>query len=230
MAVRLLFKQLNILKNKNCRLLCTGTCSTLSSNKNNIDNDKNWKEELLKTMKIYPDFINKDEEESLFQEVEPYMKKLRYEFDHWDDAIHGYRETERSKWNDVNKIIIDRVRQMAFPPGMPQLRYVHVLDLSAEGIIKPHVDSVRFCGDVIAGISLLSDCVMRLTKVGDEIKCREDFFLPQRSLYIMSGVARQVYNHEVLGPNDSIYQGKKIKKDRRISIICRSEPDTQQSS
>lgn len=48
--------------------------------------------------------------------------------------------------------------------------------------------------------------------------------------FFNSGVARQVYNHEVLGPNDSIYQGKNIKKDRRISIICRSEPDIQQSS
>lgn len=86
MATGSLCKQLNILKNRNCRLLCTKTCSTLLSNKNNIENDKNWKQELLKTMKIYPDFINKDEEESLFQEVEPYMKKLRYEFDHWDDV------------------------------------------------------------------------------------------------------------------------------------------------
>lgn len=32
---------------------------------------------------------------------------------------------------------------MAFPPGMPELGLVHVLDLAAEGKIKPHVDSVR---------------------------------------------------------------------------------------
>lgn len=44
---------------------------------------------------------------------------------------------------------------------------------------------LQFCGDVIAGISLLSDCVMRMTLVGNEQNCREDFFLPRRSLYIM---------------------------------------------
>lgn len=39
--------------------------------------------------------------------------------------------------------VINRIRQKAFPPGMPQLSLVHVLDLTAEGWIKPHVDSIR---------------------------------------------------------------------------------------
>lgn len=64
-------------------------------------------------------------------------------YDFLIQAIHGYRETERSKWNEENSRIIDKVRKKAFPPGTPQLAYVHVLDLTAEGWIKPHVDSVR---------------------------------------------------------------------------------------
>ncbi|XP_043272577.1 alpha-ketoglutarate-dependent dioxygenase alkB homolog 7, mitochondrial isoform X2 [Venturia canescens] len=140
-------------------------------------------------------------------------------------AIHGYRETERGKWNEENSKIIERVRAKAFPPGTPQLGLVHVLDLAEEGVIKPHVDSVRFCGDVIAGISLLSDCVMRLTLVGKEKEIAQDFFLPRRSLYIMSGVARQKYNHEILDNENSVYNGKKVIKGRRISVICRSEPE-----
>lgn len=43
----------------------------------------------------------------------------------------------------------------------------------------------QFCGDVIAGLSLLSDSVMRLTMVSHEQDYREDFLLPRRSLYIM---------------------------------------------
>ncbi|XP_015124670.1 alpha-ketoglutarate-dependent dioxygenase alkB homolog 7, mitochondrial [Diachasma alloeum] len=199
--------------------LTTSALDKIETNENT-----KWREELLSTMRIFPEFITPQEEERLFNEVEPYMKRLRYEFSHWDDAIHGYRETERANWNDENTKIIDRVRKLAFPPGMPQLGLVHVLDLAPEGRIKPHVDSVRFCGDVIAGISLLTDCIMRLTLVGNEKDYREDFLLPRRSLYIMSGVARQKYNHEVLGPEESMYQGEKIIKGRRISIICRSEP------
>jgi hypothetical protein len=58
-------------------------------------------------------------------------------------AIHGYRETERLHWNSQNAGILQRVRDVAFPPGTPQLSLVHVLDLAEDGVIKPHIDSVR---------------------------------------------------------------------------------------
>jgi len=35
---------------------------------------------------VYEDFISEDEERSLFDEVEPYLKRLKYEHDHWDDV------------------------------------------------------------------------------------------------------------------------------------------------
>lgn len=37
-------------------------------------------------MKLLPNFITEEEEQKLFEEVEPYMKRLRYEYDHWDDV------------------------------------------------------------------------------------------------------------------------------------------------
>lgn len=37
-------------------------------------------------MKVLPDFITDVEETQLFEEVEPYMKRMRYEYDHWDDV------------------------------------------------------------------------------------------------------------------------------------------------
>lgn len=58
-------------------------------------------------------------------------------------AIHGYRETERLHWNPQNTGILQRVHDVAFPPGTPQLSLVHVLDLAEDGVIKPHIDSVR---------------------------------------------------------------------------------------
>ncbi|KAI4502270.1 hypothetical protein M0802_002952 [Mischocyttarus mexicanus] len=194
-------------------------------NKTDKSNTASWKDALSMTMKVYPDFIVEEEEISLMEEIDLYMKRLRYEFTHWDNAIHGYRETERKQWNEQNIKVINRIRKKAFPPGMPQLSLVHVLDLTADGWIKPHVDSIRFCGDIIAGLSLLSDSVMRLTMVGHEQECREDFLLPRRSLYIMSGVARQKYNHEILKSEESYFQGHRISRSRRVSIICRSEVD-----
>ncbi|XP_034481813.1 alpha-ketoglutarate-dependent dioxygenase alkB homolog 7, mitochondrial isoform X1 [Drosophila innubila] len=117
-------------------------------------------------MRIIPDFISETEEKQLHEEIEPYMSRLRYEFDHWDDAIHGFRETERKKWYPTNRDVLERVRQVAFEGAI--MPYVHVLDLAADGVIKPHVDSTRYCGNTISGISLLSDSVMRLVRADAE--------------------------------------------------------------
>lgn len=69
--------------------------------------------------------------------------KLTEKYEHFVQAIHGYRETERLHWNPQNTSILQRVRDIAFPPGTPQLSLVHVLDLAEDGVIKPHIDSVR---------------------------------------------------------------------------------------
>ncbi len=67
-------------------------------------------------------------------------------------AIHGYRESERTEWNTENKKILDRVKQFAFdsfqnqalkdePSHSSILSHVHILDLHKDGFIKPHVSS-----------------------------------------------------------------------------------------
>ncbi|XP_048255619.1 alpha-ketoglutarate-dependent dioxygenase alkB homolog 7, mitochondrial-like [Haliotis rufescens] len=178
---------------------------------------------LARDMIIHEDFLSAEEEKSLLDEVEPYMKRLRYEHDHWDDAIHGYRETERRKWNERNMTILQRVKDLAFPPGTPQLAYIHILDISKEGYIKPHVDAVRFCGNTIAGLNLLSSAVMKLVHEKDKDRFAS-ILLRQRSLYIMKDSARYDYTHEVLPESQSRFRGQVIPRDRRMSIICRNEP------
>lgn len=37
-------------------------------------------------MQVLPDFISEHEEASLLAELEPVLKKMRYEFDHWDNV------------------------------------------------------------------------------------------------------------------------------------------------
>ncbi|XP_073510437.1 alpha-ketoglutarate-dependent dioxygenase alkB homolog 7, mitochondrial isoform X2 [Phyllobates terribilis] len=172
---------------------------------------------------LQPDFITAEEEAALCRELEPVLRKKRYESGHWDDAIHGFREVERLHWSPDSSAVIQRVRDKAFPPGENQLSLVHVLDLQKDGYIKPHVDSVKFCGSTIAGICLLSSSVMRLVSVenGEE---RVDLLLPRRCLYIMSGVARFKFTHEILRGEESFFNGVPVPRDRRISIICRNLP------
>ena len=77
------------------------------------------------------------------KEVEPHLRRLVYEKNHWDEAIIKFRETERKNWNIANTKLIDHLRSTGFHPEDRQLPYVHVLDLAEDGHIKPHIDSTR---------------------------------------------------------------------------------------
>ncbi len=99
-----------------------------------------------------------------------------------------------------------------------------MLDLSADGHIKPHVDSARFCGDVVAVLSLLSDAVARFSLDQDRDGVRVDLLLPRRSLYIMSDESRYDFAHEIL-PNGHKSTSIKVVRGRRVSVICRCQPD-----
>ena len=70
------------------------------------------------------------------------MGKL--EFLNTIQAIVGFRETERKNWNFLNTVTIDRMRETGFASSETRLLpYIHVLDLSEDGYIKPHIDSSR---------------------------------------------------------------------------------------
>ncbi|XP_011504813.1 PREDICTED: alpha-ketoglutarate-dependent dioxygenase alkB homolog 7, mitochondrial [Ceratosolen solmsi marchali] len=224
MIIKILQSKLKLIKEPLVLLKqCSSNVNKIAVN-DSIDNFKDWKKNLHSTLTVYENYLTIEEEKSLLNEVDPYLQNLKYETSHWDDMIHGYRETEYCKWNEDNLKIINKIKEKAFPSDMEQLKLVHVLDLAEDGWIKPHVDSIKFCGEIIATVSLLSDCVMRFTYVGHEEDYWDDFFIPRRSLYIMKGVARYKYNHEILCKKESVYNGNIIDKTRRISVICRSKP------
>lgn len=200
------------------------------------------KQKFLNDFKIIENFITPEEESSLIQEIEPYLKRMRYERDHWDDAIQGFRETERKQWFPSNRDIINKIIKQSFP-NSKLLPHVHVLDLEASGVIKPHVDSVRFCGNTISGISLLSDSIMKLVQsLEDPYEASSDYraqpknenvdlysckvLVKRRSLYIMSDSSRYNFTHEILKNEESFINGTPVIKGRRISIICRNEPES----
>uniref|UniRef100_A0A2K5WQZ7 Alpha-ketoglutarate-dependent dioxygenase alkB homolog 7, mitochondrial n=1 Tax=Macaca fascicularis TaxID=9541 RepID=A0A2K5WQZ7_MACFA len=139
-------------------------------------------------------------------------------------AIHGFRETEKSRWSEASRAILQRVQAAAFGPGQTLLSSVHVLDLEARGYIKPHVDSIKFCGATIAGLSLLSPSVMRLVHTQHPGEWLE-LLLEPGSLYILRGSARYDFSHEILRDEESFFGERRIPRGRRISVICRSLPE-----
>ena len=109
------------------------TCSNLTINHTEYNPiEAKWNVDILNNLqisfKIIPDFINEEEELSLVKEVEPHLKRLVYEKDHWDEAIIGFRETEKKHWNKMNEKLIEKLRLTAFKPDVKHLPYVHVLD------------------------------------------------------------------------------------------------------
>lgn len=101
---------------------------------------------VLSGARVLPDFVTPEEESTIMGELEPQLKKLRYEFEHWDGAIQGYRETEREQLGPgAASSVVERLREVARVSGggaglLPRL---HVLDLAPTGQIAPHIDAVR---------------------------------------------------------------------------------------
>lgn len=66
----------------------------------NLVDITSWNEEqepelrraVLADMQVYPDFITEKEENALLQELEPVLRRMRYEFDHWDNVSIQYQE------------------------------------------------------------------------------------------------------------------------------------------
>ena len=182
-------------------------------------------EKFAQSFLIYDNFITEQEEENFMSEIEPHLKRQIYEKDHWDDAIQGFRETERKNFNKNNSPVIDRLRKISFPSSGKEsqvLPYTHVLDLADFGFIKPHIDSSRFCGSTVAVLSLLSPCVARF-RLDTNKDTMVDAFIDRRSLYVMKGFSRYDCTHEILKQEDSLFNSEVINKSRRVSIICRNE-------
>ncbi|CAJ0586677.1 unnamed protein product, partial [Mesorhabditis spiculigera] len=215
---------LRFLRYSSTNALAQGSLSSLLHFHNAEKWPKYMKELIDKNVTVTRDFITPDEESELLREIEPHMKRLRYEKSHWDDAIHLYREREQRKWSPQNENVIRRIRESSFPADTQHLTYVHILDLHKDGVIKPHIDSIRYCGDVITGVSLLSDCVMRLRHKDDKSVKVVDLLLERRSLYRLGDLGRYDFTHEILEEEDSEFNGVKVPRDRRISLICRDLP------
>jgi alkylated DNA repair protein alkB homolog 7 len=160
------------------------------------------------------------------------LYRRRYEKGHWDSVIVKYKETELlCGENDLNvRQLQDLIQSNHTLQG--DWMVSHAIDLHEHGELNAHVDSVRFSGNLVAGVSLLSASIMRLVPAdadGNKMEAGEahciDLLLPPRSLYVLSGMSRFLYTHELL-PSGSPFAGNDggdhvVRRRRRISVIFR---------
>jgi len=103
----------------------------------------------------------------------------RYETGHWDAVIVKYKESElfdESSLSETSRNVLAKVRRQLSARHLSvgrmddEVRWLpcHVIDLHADGELNGHVDSVRFSGDLVSGLSLLSSSIMRLRPATEE--------------------------------------------------------------
>lgn len=200
---------------------------------------------------IIPEVITPAQEKTLVRELEPVLKRRRYERDHWDQVIVGFKEVERPFWSDPeNEATVANIRRRiqalvrdnatAMPAEEADLPWLppHVIDLAADGFITPHVDSIKFSGGLVCGLSLLSPAVMTLTPESDldtdddggpgpaggaalppgegkEESSVARLFLPPRSLYVLSGNARYHFAHSIEGDLSGVDDAAGIEQEAK---------------
>lgn len=176
--------------------------------------------------------------------------------------IVKYKETElfdeASFLSETSQQVFDRVRKQLLAKhfseeqrGKVKWLPCHAIDYHKDGALNAHVDSVRYSGEVVSGLSLLSNSIMRLRPAPDdddgdghedeatdgsytrkmakqpqderELKERGyvDLFLPPLSLYVLSGVSRYNYTHEMLPSGATFCKHAAVERDHRLSVIFR---------
>jgi alkylated DNA repair protein alkB family protein 7 len=221
---------------------------------------------------VFPNIISEGDADVIISEIEPRVSGKRYQRGHWDAVITGYREVEMfelenvetnedspatSKTTDVLKYIRQHLYATCFAhsssPAFTRWLPCHAIDLKSDGKLTAHVDSVRFSGEIVAGLSMLSSSIMRLRPSKEDVGSHNkqegaleeeintgtskntsnsevglvDVYLPPNSLYILRGIARYGYSHELL-PSASTFQYQNgvekecvVTRERRISVIFR---------
>jgi alkylated DNA repair dioxygenase AlkB len=153
----------------------------------------------------YPDFLREEEEAVLYEEISKLdLRNLDY---HGYTALrrvisfgydYDYGKNELKKGNDIPPafhFLIEKVAEHLFMAGN-EFSELLVTEYPPGAVINWHRDAPQF--GLIAGISLLSDCIFRLRPYEKAKQTRTSvlsFPVERRSLYVMKGAARWEWQH-----------------------------------
>lgn len=141
---------------------------------------------------IVENYITEAEEDSLLEKIDAEMNRERTPI-----LRYGWNYNPADRWTQdipdwIAKVPFDSISVHEYAPGRG---------------IPPHIDSLAF-GPEIKVLSLLGDSFLLMNR-GDQ---QEAFSIPRRSLYTMTGEARNIYNHSI-----------EPVKTRRFSIVYRTK-------
>lgn len=162
-----------------------------------------------------PDFISVDEERELlaaindielqtfvFQGFEAKRKFASFGFD------YSFSQRKLNRGKDIPEHFMGLIKKVTSHLHMPHSSVAEllVLEYPPGAVINWHRDAPPF--DIIAGVSLLTDCVFRLRpqeKPKQSRKAVISFPVQRRSLYVMQGSARSEWQHSTAPVTDLRY-------------------------
>ncbi|CAG8546932.1 6056_t:CDS:2 [Paraglomus brasilianum] len=192
-------------------------------------------------LRVIENFITPEEESELISEIDnrewggngiPPNPEMKRRTQHY-----GYEFSYRHRnaryiglLPSMFSFLLSRLVSEGIVPSPPDMCTVNEYNLK-QGIM-PHRDASLF-GPTILSLSLLSPCLMRFEKEGeDEIKVllpiRNELsffeFLPlaQRSLLVMTNSSRFDYKHSISKDEIEYLGDQKIVRGRRVSLTFRS--------
>ena len=172
-----------------------------------------------------PDFINRDEEQTLIAMIDQqsWLTDLKRRVQHYG---YKYDYKARTVTHDAyigalpNWVvpIAKRLQEQNIFKTIPDQAIVNEYE-PGQGI-SAHVDCVPCFGDVIASLTLGSGATMQFQNTKD--KHREELYLQERSLVVLSSVARYEWTHAIPARKSDNIDGFKTTRNRRLSLTFRT--------
>ena len=180
--------------------------------------------DLPSSLRYLPDFISGEETDYLVHKIDAqsWRNDLQRRVQHY-----GYRydyKARQAREEDYLgplppflQVLAERLTHDGHFGSVPDQVIVNEY-MPGQGI-SAHVDCRPCFGDVIASLSLLSSCIMRLEN--RKVSQKVDLTLEPGSLLVLSGDARHVWTHAIPARKCDIVNGQKQPRSRRLSLTFR---------
>lgn len=167
----------------------------------------------MDTLTIVEDYLSKNEEKELLEYIysQPWSKVLSRRVQHYGYEYSYFPPYGVKKTKEIPKLFLNYINKIN-----PKFNQVIVNEyLPGQGIGK-HTDHKLFFNDMICSLSLGSPTI--IFRKGEN---REEIFLKNKSLLIMSGESRWKWTHEIPQRKGDAINGNYIERQTRISLTFR---------
>jgi alkylated DNA repair dioxygenase AlkB len=169
-------------------------------------------------------FVTPAEAEGLAQKIDamPWRDDLKRRVQHYG-YLYDYKARQARREDYLGPLpgflnaLAQRLQEEGHFNSLPD--QVIVNEYMAGQGISAHVDCQPCFGEVIASLSLLSPCIMRLHHI--RTGQITDLWLEPASLLILSGPARHEWTHAIPARQSDMVAGQKHPRSRRISLTFR---------